>query len=234
MSHDHPLISKRLIPILLLLIASALLYFFGSSYLSFSELQKRHTSLSLFVSNHPILAPCVYVSLYALFTFLCIPVGSAFTLLGGVLFPQPFCTIYVVIGATWGASMLFLVVRYALSRSIKRLLGTRLRKIQQELQARPASYLFFLRLMPIFPFWLVNIAPALLEVAFFPFFLTTLLGIIPGSFAYAQTGRGLSSIFSSGEPFQIKNIFSFHMQLALLSLGVLSLIPVMIRRWKKP
>lgn len=225
---------KRMIPIGFLLFSALLIYLLDlHKYLSFQELKTHRKTLQIFVSKHRFLSPFIYILIYAVLTALSIPGGAFFSVIGGFLFPQPFSTLYVVSGASLGASLLFLSARYAFSNYLKKKMGSWLKKVSSGLKKKPFSYLFFLRLVPIFPFWFVNLAPALLGVFFFPFFLTTFLGIIPGSFVYTQAGRGLGSAFDSEEDFSLTTFLNPQIRIALFALGAFALLPIILKKlWK--
>ena len=120
--------------------------------------------------------------------------GAILTLSGGFLFGVWLGTFLVLIAATSGAVILFLIAKTALGEPLARKAGPALQTLRQGFAENAFSYLLFLRLMPVFPFWLVNLAPALLGVPLSIYVMATLIGIIPGSFAFAFLGTGLDSI----------------------------------------
>ena len=93
--------------------------------------------------------------------------------------------------------------------------------------------MLFLRFVPLFPFWIVNIAPAFFGVRLRTFVWTTLVGIAPGSFVFTLAGAGLETIFDTNQPFSISAIFNTQMKIALSLLGVFALVPILIKKIKK-
>ncbi len=126
-----------------------------------------------------------FVALYAAVVALSLPGGAVLTMAGGFLFGWLLGGLASIVGATIGASIVFLIARSALGEFLAARAGPWLSRFRQGFQDDAFSYLLFLRLVPIFPFWLVNLAPALLGVGFVTYVATTFLGIIPGTFAYS-------------------------------------------------
>lgn len=207
------------------------IYFTGAyRYLSFDTLRIYHTTLKAFLEAHPVIVPILFCLVYILSTASSIPGAVFLTLIGGYLFPQPFSTIYVVFSATIGASLIFLAARTALGNSLKKKAGPLLKKMEKEFQDNAVSYLLFLRFVPIFPFWLVNIAPSFFGVSLLTFIWTTLVGILPGTLVFTLAGGGLENILDNQEPFSLSTIFNRQIKFALILLGIVSLIPIV---WKK-
>lgn len=193
--------------------------------------QYRHSLLG-FISIYPTLSPIAYTVIYAISTALSIPGGAFLTMVGGFLFPQPLATFCTVTGATIGAVAIFLIANTALGESLKSQADSFLGKMRKEFQEEGASYLLVLRFVPIFPFWLVNLAPAFLGVRLWTFFWTTLIGIIPGAFVFSQAGTGLGAILDSEGPLDLATIFNRDVKIALVALAMVALIPVAVRKWR--
>ena len=166
-------------------------------------------------------------------TALSVPGAVFLTLLGGYLFPQPFSTIYVVFSATCGATLIFLAARTALKEILKKKAGPFLQKMEKGFQENAVSYLLFLRFVPLFPFWLVNIAPAFFRVSLITFVWTTLVGIFPGSLVFTLAGGGLEKILENNETFSITTIFNTQIKIALVLLGIIALVPIIWKKFKK-
>lgn len=225
---------KRFLPIILVLIGMAIIFFSGAyRYLSFNALRAYHETLKLFIQAHPIAVPVLYILAYIILTALSVPGAVFLTLLGGYLFPQPFSTLYVVFSATCGATLIFLAARTALGDSLKQKAGPFLQKMEKGFNENAASYLLFLRFVPLFPFWIVNLAPAFFHVRLRTFIWTTIVGIAPGSFVFTLAGGGLEKIFDSQQAFSIGAIFNTQLKIALTLLGVLALVPIIIKKFKK-
>jgi uncharacterized membrane protein YdjX (TVP38/TMEM64 family) len=217
-----------------IIVLSLIAYFSGvGHYLSIDELKKQRAVLEQFVQSHPALSPLVYILIYAVAVSLSLPGGTFLTIIGGFLFMQPWGTIFAVCGATIGAICLFLIAKSALGGVLKEKAGPFLNKFADGFQQNAASYMLFLRLVPLFPFWAVNLAPAFLGVSFSTYAWTTAIGILPGAFALAQAGVALGTILDSNEPFSIAGVFNIQMRIALIALGILALLPVLIKKLKK-
>lgn len=202
------------------------------TYLSFNALKANHKLLKVIIVQHPLFVPLLFILSYIIFTALSVPGGIFLSLLGGYLFPQPLSTIYVVFSATCGATLIFLTARTALGDSLRKKAGPFLRKMENGFQKNAASYLLFLRFVPLFPFWIVNLAPAFFGVSLRTFIWTTLVGITPGSVVFTLVGGGLEHIFASDQPFSIDAIFNIQLKTALFLLSLLALVPIIIKRIK--
>ena len=161
---------------------------------------------------------------------LSIPGSTLLSLLCGYLFPQPLSTLYVVVAATCGAILVFLTARTALADSLRKRAGPFLQKMELGFRRNMVSYLFFLRFIPLFPFWLVNIAAAAFGVPLRTFIWTTFVGIIPGSFVFTLVGEGLEKIVNNQGTFSLRSIINPEILVALILLGILSLLPVFLKK----
>ncbi len=225
---------KRWIPLFIIIVLMLTFYFSGlTKYFSFETLKDYKETLLNLVSDHWFLTPFLFILLYIVITALSLPIGIFLSLLSGFLFPQPFCTIYVVIGATIGASIIFLVAKTAARDFLQKKAGPKLKKMEREFRENGVNYLLFLRLVPLFPFWLVNIAPAFFNISLITYIWTTMVGIAPGSFVYAQAGRGLGAILDSGNTFSIGAVFNWQLRIALIALGIFVLVPVIVKKIRK-
>jgi uncharacterized membrane protein YdjX (TVP38/TMEM64 family) len=211
----------------------ALIYFSSLyRYLSFDCLKLYHQNLKAYISEHPVAVPILYILIYVILTALSVPGAIFLTLLGGYLFPQPLSTIYVVLSATCGATLIFLIARTALADFLREKAGPFLKKMEKGFQENAVSYLLFLRFVPLFPFWIVNIAPAFFGVRLRTFVWTTLIGIAPGSFVFTLAGGGLEKIFESNQAFSLNTILNTQLKIALTLLGIFALIPILIKKIK--
>jgi len=224
---------RRLAPLALLLAALGAFFALGlHDYLSFDTLREHRAQLLALVARHPILAPLAFTAVYAAVIALSVPGGAILTIAGGFLFGIVPATVYVVIGATVGATIVFLIARSALGDSLRARAGPRIRRMEEGFRADALSYLLVLRLIPLFPFWLVNIVPAFLGVPLRTYVLGTLVGIIPGSFVYASVGNGLGAVFEAGGTPDLGIIFEPAVLLPIVGLAALALLPVAYRRFK--
>ncbi|MFQ5729420.1 MAG: TVP38/TMEM64 family protein [Waddliaceae bacterium] len=214
---------RRFIPIFILAALMVLAYFTSlHEYFSYESLQEHRASLKTLVGTHPISAPFLYIFAYMVSTALSIPGGLFLSIFGGFLFPQPYSTIFVVTGATLGATLI-----------LKNRAGPLMQKMRAGFHENAANYLLFLRLVPIFPFWVVNLAPAFFGVSLFTFAWTTFFGIIPGAFVFTQAGVGLGAILDAGEALSVDAIFNNQIKIALIALGIFALLPVFIKKLRK-
>ncbi len=226
-------INRSLFIVIALAILTFAAYFFDlGRYLSLDELKKNHIALEEFVATHEISSPVIYMTAYALAAALSLPIGVFMTLLGGFLFSQPFATLYAVTGASCGASIIYLIAKTAIGDLLKEKAGPFLARLSTGFQENAISYMLFLRLVPIFPFWVVNLAPAFLGVAFTTYVWTTFVGIIPATFAFTQAGVALGAILESNEPFSTSALLNNDMKIALAALGIVALIPVFLKKRK--
>lgn len=170
-----------------------------------------------------------YMAVYAAATAFMVP-ASFLTIAGGVLFGLAFGTAGTVIGATIGASILFLAAKTSIGESLRSIVGPFIDKMQKGFNEDALSYMFALRLIPAFPFAVVNIAPAILGAKFRDYFITTLLGIIPGTLAYTWIGVAVGDTLRAGGDVDIGTLASNFIP-AFIALGVVALIPVVYKKF---
>jgi uncharacterized membrane protein YdjX (TVP38/TMEM64 family) len=224
---------RRWLPLLLLLVALALVYGTGlHRQLSLETLRTQREALQGFVAARPLAAPLVFVLAYAGAVALSLPGALFLTLAGGFLFGTLLGSVLSVTGATIGAVAIFLVARTALGSSLRDRAGPWLKRMEAGFREDAFSYLLVLRLIPLFPFWLVNLVPAVLGVRLPTFALATLIGIIPGSLVYTSVGNGLGAVLDHGGEPDLGLILKPQVLGPLLGLAALALLPVLYRRWK--
>lgn len=224
----------KLIPIAVIIIGLIAFYYFDLyRYFSFDTLQKHHNDLMQWRTNHPISSALIFMGVYVVAVAFSFPGATFITLAVGFLFGIVLGTIYVVVAATLGACIIFLAARYAFADLLLEKAGKWLVKMEKGFQENAFSYLLFLRLIPLFPFWLVNIVPALLNVRLRTYFIATFFGIIPGSLVYVSIGNGLSSVFKQGETLNLGIIFEPQILIPLVALAILSLVPIIYKKIKR-
>ncbi len=224
---------KRLLPLLILLVGLGLFFAFDlGHYLSLDALAEHQDWLQGQIAEYGLLANLIFVAIYVIATAFSVPGGSLLTIVGGFLFGTIAATICVIIGATVGAVCLFLAARYALFDVLHAKAGPALLKMERGFKENALNYLLFLRLVPLFPFWLVNLVPALLDVPLKTYVIATAIGIIPGTFVIASVGNGLGEILAAGETPDVSVILEPHVLIPILGLAVLALIPVFYKAWK--
>jgi uncharacterized membrane protein YdjX (TVP38/TMEM64 family) len=216
--------------------------------LSFETLVRHRAGIDAFMAEHYATALAGFVAIYVTVAALSVPGAAVLTICGGVLFGWLAGGLAAVVGATAGATIIFSVARTACGESLIRSAGPRVQSIAEGLRSDAFSYLLFLRLVPIFPFWLVNLAPALVGVRLATFVGATALGIIPGTLVYALIGNGLDSVIraegaayraclAEGRAdcrlhFDMAAALTPQLLAALVALGVVALVPLLIRRWR--
>ncbi len=200
-------------------------------FFSFDALRTHQDTLLAWVHSHAVLAVIAYMAAYAFALVAFPPSGAFMTITGGFLFGTVFGGLYVTVAATIGATALFLVAKTALGDPLRRRAGPSLQRMEAGFQANALSYLLVLRLIPLFPFWLVNLAPAFLGVPTRTYVIATYFGIIPGTFVYASVGNGLGAIFAAGAAPNLGIIFEPQILLPIIGLAVLSALPIVYRRF---
>lgn len=225
---------RRVLPLLLLLVAFAALWLSGATdRLSWAELGRQQEALHDWVEASPLLAGGLYVALYTAVVALSLPQAVVVTIAGGLLFGTLVGGALAVTGATAGAVILFLIARSALGDNLSRRGGAFLQTVRVGLQRDGFNYLLAIRLVPVFPFWLVNLGAALGGMRLLPYAVATLIGITPGTFVFASIGAGIGSILATGGRPDLSIVLSLPVLGPLLGLAVLSLLPIAWRRWRK-
>jgi len=224
---------KRWLPLFILLIGAGLFFLLDlGHYLTFEQLRIHRHELLAWVSEQGVVAALAYISLYIAVVAFSLPGGAVMTVSGGFLFGTLFGTLYTVFGATVGATLLFLIAKTSLGEALKQRAGPWLAKMQNGFNENAMSYLLVLRLIPLFPFWLVNLAPAFLGVQLRTYLVATFIGIIPGTLVYSLIGAGLGSVFDTGQALTLKGALTPEVIAALVGLALLSLLPVVYKKIK--
>ncbi len=218
-------VGKIVVVALFALAVGAFFFFDLKQFLSLEALKANQDSLLAYTETHYITAVMVFILLYCIQTAFSLPGAAIFTLAGGFLFGSFVGTLYVNIAATAGATLAFLAARYLLRDWVERKFGNRLGPIQDGFAKNAFSYLMTLRLIPLFPFFLANMVSGLTRVSLGTYVAATALGIIPGSFVFANAGRQLGTINSLGE------IASPRVLGAFALLGLLALVPIVYRKF---
>jgi uncharacterized membrane protein YdjX (TVP38/TMEM64 family) len=223
----------RFVPLVVLVLGLAAFFALGlDHYIEFSTLCHHRDALVGWAADNRLLAPVVFILAYAAMVAFSLPGGILATLVGGFLFGTGAGAVYVVVGATAGATVLFLAARTALGSVLRARAGPALKRMEAGFQRDALSYLLVLRLVPIFPFWLVNLVPAFLNVKLSTYVVGTFLGIIPGTLVFASIGSGLGTLLAECRMPDFGVVFQPRYLLPLLGLAVLALVPVLFRRWQ--
>lgn len=241
---------RRYLPLLALALAMAGAYAAGlHRYLNLDAVLQHREQLKQAVEANRLLSLLAFAGVYAAAVALSFPGAALLTLLGGFLFGGALGGAVIVVSATVGAIIVFLVARSAFGETLRRKAGPSLARILDGFKSDAVSYLLFLRLVPAFPFWLVNLAAAIGGVSLPVFAWTTLVGIIPGTLAFALAGAGLDSVIAAQQSaraacqaagrddcaggLDLKAILTPELLLAFALLGCVALIPVLGRRISK-
>jgi len=209
------------------LLGALFFYFDLGKYLTLASLKSNRSALVEFSERHQFAMIAIFIIAYIVQTALSLPGAAILSLAAGAVFGAVMGTLYVNIGATVGAILAFLVARYLFHDVIQNKFGTRLEKINTELEARGFNYLLFLRLVPVFPFFLINLGAGLTKLPLRTFFFGTMIGIIPGSFVYCNAGASLAAINSMSEVVSPRVLGSFAL------LGIFALVPVLYQKFKR-
>ena len=192
--------------------------------ISLDKLLDERETLEAWVAAQPIVAALSFVGVYLLVASLAIPGALILSLFGGFLFGRWLGTALVLVGATLGGLIVFLVARTAFGESLRRRAGPLGESLAAGMRENAVEVMLFLRLVPVFPFFLVNLVAALFAVPIRVFVLTTAIGIAPAAFIYNSVGRELGTMTS------LDGLLSPGAIASLLALAALSLLPIAVRR----
>ena len=198
--------------------------------LSLETLARHREALAAHVARHAALAAAAFVVIYVAVVAFSLPGATVMTLAGGFLFGAASGTALTVVAATTGATLVFLFARRIFGADALDRLGPRAARLAAGIRREAASYLLVLRLVPLFPFVLVNLVPAFAGVRLPVFVLTTLFGILPGSAVYSLAGAGLGDVLEAGGAVELGSVLSPQVLGALLGLAALSLAAIPLRR----
>ncbi len=214
-------------------VAAALKLTGALDLLSFAALARHREWLVAEVAALGAAAPVLFILVYAACTAFSLPTGLLLSTLGGFLFGTWWGGLSILVGATLGATVVFLAARTVLGNALRARAGPALQRLEAGFREDALSYMLVLRLVPLFPFWLVNLAPAFLGVRLSTFVTGTFLGIIPGAFVYASIGTGLGAILESGGTPDGAAILQPRVIIPIAGLAVLALVPVIAKRLRR-
>jgi uncharacterized membrane protein YdjX (TVP38/TMEM64 family) len=245
----------KLAPLAILIAVMGVAYAFGlHKYLSFETIGMNYDALKTFIARNLVAAVLLYMLAYMVVVALSLPAGLLMTLAGGLFFGWQIGAPATVIGATAGATLIFLIAKTSLGEALARQAGPWLARLQDGFKENALSYLLFLRLVPVFPFAVVNLAPAFLGVPLRTYVIGTLLGIIPGTTAFSVAGAGLGSVVEAQNAIHksclakagaaaaakaceykidTSALVTRELILAFALIGVVALIPVALKKWKQ-
>jgi len=225
---------KRLLPLCILIIGLIAFFSLGlNDYFSFDKLKANRTALINWTQAHYLLALLIYMTSYIIAVAISLPGATFLTLVAGFLFGIWLGTIVVVVSATLGSLAIFLAVRFAFEPWFAKKTNRWIAKMRNGFKRNAFQYLLFLRFIPLFPFWVVNIVPAILDVSITTYVITTFIGIIPGSLIYVFLGSGLGDVFDQNQAPHLDIIFTPSIFIPLLFLAILSLSPILYKSLKR-
>ncbi len=219
----------RWLPLALVALALAVLYAAGlQDYFSLEALRAYQGMLLDQVAENPVLASAIYFLVYFVVVAISFPGAGVMTITGGFLFGAALGTALAAIAATLGATVIFLIARTSVGAFLAERAGPRTQRLRKGFQDEGFSYLLFLRLVPLFPFWLVNLAAALFGMRLLPYVAATTIGVVPATFVFAYFGQGLGTALDSDGVHVPTGLL-----VALALLGVMALAPIAVRRWRR-
>lgn len=247
---DEPRSWTRYLPLVALGLAMVAVFATGGHrLLRLESIVAYRDALQAFVAHHGPMAVIAYSAFYVTAVALSIPGAVFMTILGGFLFGWLFGGAIASVSATLGAVLVFLIARTSVGDILARKAGPRLRKLAAGFREDAFSYLLFLRFLPIVPFWMTNLAPALFGVRLETFALATMIGILPATFTFATAGAGLDSVIAAQKAsfeackasgrsgcaldLDVWSLLTPQILAAFAALGVMALIPVVVRHWRR-
>ena len=220
----------------LALVALGLVAVFASGldrHLSLHELRERHAMLIEWVRERPVSCLAAYVGFYALCVALSAPVALVMTLTGGLLFGAWLGGLAAALACTGGGTIIFLACRTAAGDLLARRAGPMAARVAEGVRRDAFSYIVALRLMPVAPFWLCNLALGLVDIPLATYTTASFIGILPVSVVVAGLGAGLNQLFDKGVHPDLHLALRPQIFLPLLGLALLSLAPIAVRRWRE-
>jgi uncharacterized membrane protein YdjX (TVP38/TMEM64 family) len=199
-------------------------------YLSLETIRTYRQELTGFVADNALFAGAAYVLVYVTAVAFSLPGAVFLTLAGGFLFGAVTGTLLTVLGATIGATLIFLFARVIFGENALEKFGPQAKALAANIKSNAASYLLVLRLVPLFPFFLVNLIPAFVGVSTLTYVLTTFFGIIPGTAVFSLAGAGLGSVLDRGEDLSVSSILTPEIIAGLVGLAVLSLAAIPLKK----
>lgn len=216
--------------------------------LSLETLVQHRATIDAFVATHWVTALAAYIGIYFVSVALSLPGATILTVAGGAVFGTVSAALAAMIGATAGATVLFFVAKTALGEWLARRGGSLAERLAGDFREDAFNYILFLRLVPLFPFWIINLVPALCGASVTHFVAATAIGIVPATFAFALLGAGLDSAVAAQNTayeaclaaghtdcrfdFNLEAAITPHLIAAVVVLGVIALLPIAIKRFK--
>jgi uncharacterized membrane protein YdjX (TVP38/TMEM64 family) len=238
---------RRFAPLAVIALAMVAVFATGAyRHVSLETLVRHRMTIDAFIAAHLLAAVAAFIGTYIVAVALSVPGASLLSISGGILFGTFLGCAATVIGATIGATIIFLVAKSAVGESLVSRAGPLAAKLAQGFRQEAFNYLLFLRLVPAFPFFIVNLVSAFAGIKLTTFVAATFIGIIPATLAFSFLGAGLDSVLTAQEqPFRaclaagrpdcrveldLATLVTPHLLAALVTLGLIALLPVVVKR----
>ena len=220
------------IPILIILVVALVGVFTLRDYLSFETLRDNRAALLAYRDSNYLISVMMFITAYMAIVAFSLPGATVATLTGGFLFATFPGALFNMLGASAGATLIFLAARWGLGERLGARLEAsdgRIKRIKEGIDENQWEMLFLIRLVPVVPFFVANLLPAFLEVPLHRFVISTFLGIIPGAVVYTSIGAGLGEVFARGETPDLGIIFEPRILLPILGIAALAAMPMLVR-----
>lgn len=226
---------KRFGPLIVLVALAITFFALGlQKYATLDALRDNRQFLVDYVAANPVVSALALVAIYAGLVAISFPGASLLTIASGLLFGTGLGGSLVVAGATIGATIVFLIAKNASGDDLRKRIGAWGEKLADGFAKNAFSYLLLLRLLPVAPFWLVNIVPALFGVKLRDYVLATAIGIIPGTFVYASIGAGAGAVLAAGKELNLRGALLQPAVIGpILGLAALAMLPILYKRFAK-
>ncbi len=223
----------RFLPIAVLAVGAALAYFLAQDYLSLEAISENREALVEWRDRNLLTASLAYVAIYIVTVAFSVPGAIWLTLSGGFLFGTVFSAGLTVFSATIGATLIFLAARSSFGAVLHERAGPWLGRVDAEVTKGEVSFLLVMRLIPVIPFFIANLAPAFVNIRLDTFIWTTFVGIAPATAVISSVGAGLGEVLDQGGKPDIGVIFEPHILLPLLGLAALAALPVILQKLRE-
>jgi uncharacterized membrane protein YdjX (TVP38/TMEM64 family) len=220
----------RFVPIAVLAAGAALAYFLAGDYLSLETVKQHRAALIDWRDSNLVTACMAFLAVYVIAVAFSVPGAIWLTMAGGFLFGTILAAVLTVFAATVGATIIFLAARSSLGAFLHERAGPWLKRVDDEVAQGEISFLLVMRLIPVIPFFVANLAPAIVNVRLRNFIWTTFVGIAPATTVISSVGAGLGEVLDRGAEPDIGVIFQPHVLLPLLGLATLASLPVILRK----
>ena len=217
---------KWLIGTLFVGVLAVFFAFDGQRYLSLDAVKQNRDALQELTRAHYLASLLIGFVVYTTATAFSVPSGIVLSLALGFLFGRWVATALIVVGGTIGATLLFVCARYLFAEPVRNRLGPAAKRINEGFTRDGFSWLLFLRLTPVVPYFLVNLAPAVTDIRVRTYVLATFVGVLPSTLVFTNLGQALGAIESTRDLLAPETIAAF------AGLGLVALAPIAIRRWR--